>query len=603
MIEFSEARRTALDYVRNLSVGLRIELVLVDEATSDEGWCWVFAYDSRAHLESGDSGDALLGLSPLVVIKETGMLQPLSSTPPPDDALALLRLSAEAPVTAPVAVGESAGATAATGPPRPAPIPLGLTRAVPVDGDELAATVRQLGLPPPAPLSPLPDLSDGRPTDGATARGPTDPGRLLEAFQELPEATVRNALLPLVVPDRVVEARAGLFDSAPSPCRLYTSRRAGGVFAGLRPTLDPDRAHELLAPYSTGDLTRWVQSQLQFSAGAPIPPPQEELDAAQLAFLLALIDAYKTRFFRSFAGRRSTPTPLALSCADVLEAQEDALLVADRRWLTRTLTELFALLAHPGGRTGVTLPPVTEEFAERELLRYAEAGHLERTGTAAEPRYTPSLAFSVFAGTLFTWTVLLALHDVQLTGWEDGRAAGQEELLLFVVTQPALWTLLSDGLTEVVRTPEPDWSRARFALRSLDLADAAVLTDDFLRPLPVEPLPDEIYAPVAARASAPGPAPAVSPEAPTEVRRSEPGPVPASPPTLAATRPPWQPTHQVPADGMPAWAEPDPNRAPVARIDARVELQILERAGDWAHIICSNGWSAWVDGRVMEPLR
>jgi hypothetical protein len=54
---------------------------------------------------------------------------------------------------------------------------------------------------------------------------------------------------------------------------------------------------------------------------------------------------------------------------------------------------------------------------------------------------------------------------------------------------------------------------------------------------------------------------------------------------------------------MSAWAAPDPADAPVARIDAWVELQVLERAGDWAHIVCSNGWSAWVDGRAMEELQ
>ncbi|MGW6919420.1 YrhB domain-containing protein [Kitasatospora sp. NPDC054939] len=575
MIEFSEARGIALDYVRNLSAGMRLDLVLVDDATGDEEWCWVFPYDSRAHLESGDDEDALLGMGPLVVFKDTGVLQPLGSSPPPEEALDLLR-------PLPTEDGEAAPGTTAGGGRPPAPIPLGLTRAVPLDRAELAAMVRHLGLPPPAPLSPLSATAD---EDGAGAggngdrRAVRDAGELLEAFRELPEATVRDALLPLAVPDRVVELRAGLFDSAPAPCRLYGSRLGSDVFAGLRPAPGPDHDYELLAPYSSGDLARWTQSQLQFSAGAPVPPPQEELDAGQLAVLLALVDAYKTRFFRSFAGRRPTPTPLALSAADVLEAQQDALRVADRRWLTRALAELFGLLVHPGGRTGITLPPVTEDLAGRELRRYAEAGQLERTGTAADPRYEPSLAFSVFAGTLFTWTVLLALHDIQLTGWEDGRPGGQEELLLFLVTQPVLWTVLSDGLTEVVRTAEPDWSRARFALRSLSPADAVALADDFLRPLPVPALPEEVYAPVAVPAAPTAPAPAP-----------------------AAAEPVWQPTHLVPEGGMAAWSEPDPAREPVARIDARVELRLLERAGEWAHIVCSNGWSAWVDGRAMEPL-
>ncbi|MEV0298371.1 hypothetical protein [Nocardia sp. NPDC050710] len=66
-------------------------------------------------------------------------------------------------------------------------------------------------------------------------------------------------------------------------------------------------------------------------------------------------------------------------------------------------------------------------------------------------------------------------------------------------------------------------------------------------------------------------------------------------------QPMWRPTHVVPASGMLAWATPDPKRAPVARLDAGIELQLLERTGDWAHIVCSNGWSAWVNGTAIEP--
>ncbi|MFD0277290.1 YrhB domain-containing protein [Kitasatospora sp. NPDC127111] len=586
MIDYADAHRLAQDYVRNLSVSMDVELVLVDDAVTDEEWCWVFPYDSRAHLEKGDTRDALIGLGPLVVVRDTGAVHQLGSNVPPDEALALMRRSSLA--TEP----------AATGAPPPAPTPLGLTRAVTLDRSELASVVRHLGLPPPGLLSPLADL----PTDGARPSGagpdgmPRDPNDLLRGFRDLPEATLRNALLPLTVPDRVVEARAAVFDAAPTPCRLYASRRAGDVFTGLRPAFERD--YELLAPYVEDDLARWVQSQLQFSAAAPIAPPEEELDAEQLAFLLTLVDAYKTRSFRAFTGRRPMPTPIALSPADVLEAQNDALLVADRRWLTRAVTELFALLVHPGGRTDVGLPLVTEGLAERELRRYTEAGHLTRVGTAAAPRYEPSLGFTVFAGTLFTWTSVLSLHDIQLTGWERGRATGQEELLLFIVTQQVLWTVLSDGLT---RAPD-DWSGVRFALRSLSLADASVLTDEFLRPLPLGPLPDEIYAPAATASSAPSSASSPAPSsAPSAASATTPAPPPPPPPPRSA--PVWQPTHLVPEGGMEAWAEPDPALEPVVRIDAGVELQVVERAGDWARIVCSNGWSAWVDGRAMERLR
>lgn len=78
------------------------------------------------------------------------------------------------------------------------------------------------------------------------------------------------------------------------------------------------------------------------------------------------------------------------------------------------------------------------------------------------------------------------------------------------------------------------------------------------------------------------------------------------PPPRAVQRvgeqPLWRSTHVVPASGMLAWASPDPELAPIAQLDPRLELQLIERAGDWAHIVCANGWSAWVNGLAIEPL-
>lgn len=62
--------------------------------------------------------------------------------------------------------------------------------------------------------------------------------------------------------------------------------------------------------------------------------------------------------------------------------------------------------------------------------------------------------------------------------------------------------------------------------------------------------------------------------------------------------PGFRPTHVVPEHGMPAWEAPDPAR-PTVPLDALLPVQLLERRGDWAHVLCSNGWSAWVDGRHL----
>jgi SH3-like domain-containing protein len=55
----------------------------------------------------------------------------------------------------------------------------------------------------------------------------------------------------------------------------------------------------------------------------------------------------------------------------------------------------------------------------------------------------------------------------------------------------------------------------------------------------------------------------------------------------------------VPAGGLHAWAEPNPAQPPVARLEAGVDIWVADRLGEWAHVRCSNGWSGWVDGRLL----
>lgn len=64
------------------------------------------------------------------------------------------------------------------------------------------------------------------------------------------------------------------------------------------------------------------------------------------------------------------------------------------------------------------------------------------------------------------------------------------------------------------------------------------------------------------------------------------------------TTPGFRPTHVVPGQGMPAWEAPDPAR-PTVPLDPLLPVQLVERRGDWGHVLCANGWSAWVDGRFL----
>lgn len=51
-------------------------LVICDEATIERPFGWVFFYDSKRHLETGDFRHALAGNAPLIVNRHTGALVP-----------------------------------------------------------------------------------------------------------------------------------------------------------------------------------------------------------------------------------------------------------------------------------------------------------------------------------------------------------------------------------------------------------------------------------------------------------------------------------------------------------------------------------------------
>ena len=63
----------------------------------------------------------------------------------------------------------------------------------------------------------------------------------------------------------------------------------------------------------------------------------------------------------------------------------------------------------------------------------------------------------------------------------------------------------------------------------------------------------------------------------------------------------FRPTHVVPLGGMQTWSGPDAGQ-PSARLDPLLPVHMLTRQGDWARVACSNGWAAWVDGRLLLAL-
>ncbi|MGW4705671.1 hypothetical protein [Streptomyces sp. NPDC004285] len=65
--------------------------------------------------------------------------------------------------------------------------------------------------------------------------------------------------------------------------------------------------------------------------------------------------------------------------------------------------------------------------------------------------------------------------------------------------------------------------------------------------------------------------------------------------------PDFRPTHVVPRSGLSAWEAPDPG-LPTTPLDAFLPVRLEERTGDWGRVLCSNGWTAWVDARLLVSV-
>jgi hypothetical protein len=61
-------------------------------------------------------------------------------------------------------------------------------------------------------------------------------------------------------------------------------------------------------------------------------------------------------------------------------------------------------------------------------------------------------------------------------------------------------------------------------------------------------------------------------------------------------------THRVPVGGLPTWPAPDTSQPQGPLLASELDVRVFEWWGDWAHVQCSNGWTAWVDGRYLTAI-
>jgi Bacterial SH3 domain len=118
-----------------------------------------------------------------------------------------------------------------------------------------------------------------------------------------------------------------------------------------------------------------------------------------------------------------------------------------------------------------------------------------------------------------------------------------------------------------------------------------------------QPLPQPSFTPQPAQPVQPQPAaqPTFTPQ-PAQPYQAQPvqaQPVQAQPVPQPAPASQWVPSHSVPPQGLRAWAAPDPSGPVVANLAPGLPIQVAEVRGAWARVICSNGWTGWIDGRII----
>ncbi|MBA2570482.1 MAG: PrsW family intramembrane metalloprotease [Chloroflexi bacterium] len=156
--------------------------------------------------------------------------------------------------------------------------------------------------------------------------------------------------------------------------------------------------------------------------------------------------------------------------------------------------------------------------------------------------------------------------------------------------------------TRVGDDQHPDLVRQRGVIRALKAQLAAVP----LTPVPTlrAPLPTLGAAQQPAQSAEAAPTVTPAPDTAQAVTAELPdwaATQPAVPPS-AVVQDVWSPTHRVPETGMVVWSSPDPRLPPMLTLQARLDVRVAEQAGDWARVVASNGWTGWVDARLLVRL-
>jgi len=175
------------------------------------------------------------------------------------------------------------------------------------------------------------------------------------------------------------------------------------------------------------------------------------------------------------------------------------------------------------------------------------------------------------------------------------------------VAELARTSTLLDAIGGVATASEVDEEAATVASDSLDadaepdstaIPAASTFQQPSSQPSPIpQPLPTPSFTPQPVQPMQAQPVqPSYTPQ-PAQAYQTQ--PVQAQPVQQPAPMGGWAPSHSVPAQGLRAWGAPDPSGPVVANLAPGLPIQVAEVRGAWARVICSNGWTGWIDGRII----
>ena len=91
MIVLNDAKRIVGRHIAKFQSEGMPELMIIDEATIEEPFGWVFFYNTRSFIEFGSLSDSLVGNAPIIVCRQDGSLHETGTAHPVEHYIAEFR--------------------------------------------------------------------------------------------------------------------------------------------------------------------------------------------------------------------------------------------------------------------------------------------------------------------------------------------------------------------------------------------------------------------------------------------------------------------------------------------------------------------------------